>query len=86
MGHIGRRGRLTDALRRVVGALRRGRTTSARTLPPAGRQAADVPTARLPAYGLCPYETFSAVSSRTNDVCSEESSVPVNFSVTVCPT
>jgi hypothetical protein len=30
-------------------------------------------------------DTFSAVSSTTNDVCSEMSSVPVNFSVTVCP-
>src|SRR3954468_10756853 len=29
--------------------------------------------------------TLSAVSSMTNDVCSEESSVPVNFTVTVCP-
>src|SRR5438067_2434084 len=30
-------------------------------------------------------ETVSAVSSTTNEVCSEPSSVPVNFSVTVCP-
>jgi len=29
--------------------------------------------------------TVSAVSSMTNDVWREESSVPVNFSVTVCP-
>ena len=35
----------------------------------------------------CPgYWTVSAVSSITNDVCSEESSVPTNFSVMDWPT
>ena len=31
------------------------------------------------------YWTFTATSSRTNEVCSDESSEPVNFSVTVLP-
>jgi hypothetical protein len=34
---------------------------------------------------LCGQETVSAVSSTTNDVCSETSSVPVNLRVMVCP-
>src|SRR3954470_6334869 len=33
----------------------------------------------------CGQLTVSAVSSMTNDVSSEESSVPVNLTVTVCP-
>ena len=41
--------------------------------------------ARVWGAGLMGQLVLTAVSSTTNEVCSEESSVPVNFSVTVWP-
>ena len=53
--------------------------------PPANAPRAGPRMRTGPGTGGSGQDTFSAVSSTTNEVCNEESSVPVNSRVTVCP-